>query len=121
VVTVPAYEWLFSSHDRLLGHYRRYSAGLLRRQLEAGGLAVVEQGRFFGSLLPVRLLQTVRERLFNAPSAAATGLVTWRASELAARAIAAVLVVDARLTIAFSRAGIRLPGLSEFAVCRKSA
>ena len=67
VITVPAYEWLFSSHDRLLGHYRRYSSSLLRRQLQAAGLIVAEQGRFFASLLPFRVLQTLRERLFNAP------------------------------------------------------
>jgi trans-aconitate methyltransferase len=121
VITVPAYEWLFSSHDRLLGHYRRYSTALLRRQLESAGLTVVEQGRFFGSLLPVRMLQTLRERLFKRPSAAATGLVTWRSSDIAARAVAALLVADARLSIAFGRVGIRLPGLSKFAVCRKSA
>jgi len=29
VLTVPAYEWLFSDHDRALGHYRRYT----RKQL----------------------------------------------------------------------------------------
>ena len=25
VITVPAYKWLFSKHDRVLSHYRRYS------------------------------------------------------------------------------------------------
>jgi hypothetical protein len=27
---VPAFNWLFSAHDRLLGHYRRYTLGELR-------------------------------------------------------------------------------------------
>lgn len=26
IATVPAFQWLFSSHDKALGHYRRYSA-----------------------------------------------------------------------------------------------
>jgi trans-aconitate methyltransferase len=121
VITVPAYEWLFSSHDRLLGHYRRYSTAVLVRRIKAAGLSIAEQGRFFGSLLPVRLLQTLRERIFNAPAAAATGLTTWQGGSLAAAAIAAALIVDARVSIALGRVGIHLPGLSNFAVCRKSA
>lgn len=121
VITVPSYEWLFSSHDRLLGHYRRYSTPLLRRQIEAAGLSVTEHGRFFASLLPVRVLQTLRERVLNGAPAPATGLTTWRAGETAARAIAAVLALDARVSMLLSRVGIRVPGLSNFAVCRKSA
>jgi 2-polyprenyl-3-methyl-5-hydroxy-6-metoxy-1,4-benzoquinol methylase len=121
VITVPAYEWLFSSHDRLLGHYRRYSMPMLMRQIAAAGLTVGEHGRFFGSLLPVRALQTIRERVFGAPSAPATGLVSWRSGEAAARVIAAALDLDARLSMALGRAGIQLPGLSHFAVCRTSA
>jgi 2-polyprenyl-3-methyl-5-hydroxy-6-metoxy-1,4-benzoquinol methylase len=121
VITVPAYAWLFSSHDRLLGHYRRYSTPVLVRQIEAAGLAVVDHGSFFGSLLPVRILQAARERLFKAPPPAATGLSTWRGSEAAARAVAGVLRADARISMALGRAGISLPGLSNFAVCRKSA
>jgi SAM-dependent methyltransferase len=121
MVTVPSYEWLFSSHDRLLGHYRRYSTAALRRQLESAGLTITEHGRFFASLLPMRVLQTVRERLLNGRHAPATGLTTWGGGEVAARAIAAVLSVDVRLSMVLSRAGIHVPGLSNFAVCRKSA
>jgi len=30
VLTVPAYQWLWSGHDESLGHYRRYTAARLR-------------------------------------------------------------------------------------------
>jgi len=40
VVTVPAYAWLWSRHDELLGHRRRYTAGSLRSVVEAAGFAV---------------------------------------------------------------------------------
>ncbi len=33
IFTVPAFKVLFSSHDKHLGHYRRYSKGMLRRLL----------------------------------------------------------------------------------------
>lgn len=121
VITVPAYQWLFSSHDRLLGHYRRYSTARLTGVIEAVGLRVTEGGRFFSSLVAVRVLQALRERWFNRPSAAASGLVTWRGGETGTRAIAGALTADARLSIGLGRLGIRLPGLSNFAVCRKSA
>jgi hypothetical protein len=121
VITVPSYEWLFSSHDRLLGHHRRYSMPVLRRRIEAAGLIVTEHGRFFASLLAVRVLQAMRERMLNARPVPATGLTTWRGGNVAARALAVVLAVDARISIVLSRAGISVPGLSNFAVCRKSA
>lgn len=121
LITVPSYEWLFSSHDRLLGHHRRYSMSVLKRQIEAAGLIVTEHGRFFASLLVVRVLQAMRERILSARPLPATGLTTWRGSDAAARAIAAVLGADARVSMALSRAGISVPGLSNFAVCRKSA
>ena len=40
LVSVPAYQTLFSEHDRAVQHLRRYSAPHLRRVLEAGGFAV---------------------------------------------------------------------------------
>jgi SAM-dependent methyltransferase len=36
VVTVPAYQWLFSDHDRALGHYRRYTRSRLVATLPCG-------------------------------------------------------------------------------------
>jgi SAM-dependent methyltransferase len=121
VITVPAHQWLFSSHDRLLGHHRRYSMTFLTRQIEAAGLAVDEHGPFFASLLPIRALQVLCERVLHVRTAALTGLAVWRAGEAAARASAVVLALDARLSMALARAGINVPGLSTFAVCRKSA
>jgi SAM-dependent methyltransferase len=49
-VTVPAYAWLWSRHDEILGHRRRYTAGSLRRAAEAGGFAV-ERLTYFNTLL----------------------------------------------------------------------
>jgi SAM-dependent methyltransferase len=49
-VTVPAYQWLWSRHDQVLGHHRRYTAGRLRRALAGAGLAV-ERLTYFNTLL----------------------------------------------------------------------
>ncbi|MCR4368891.1 MAG: class I SAM-dependent methyltransferase [archaeon] len=37
VLTVPAFQFLFSRHDELCGHYRRYEKNGLRKKLEAAG------------------------------------------------------------------------------------
>lgn len=41
IITVPSYQWLFSKWDQLLGHYRRYSARMLKDQAAAAGFRLV--------------------------------------------------------------------------------
>lgn len=50
LVTVPAYQWMWSAHDRAHHHKLRYSKKGLRRDAEAAGLRVDKIG-FFNSLL----------------------------------------------------------------------
>jgi len=50
LVTVPAYQWMWSAHDRAHHHKLRYSKKALRRDAEAAGLEVDRIG-FFNSLL----------------------------------------------------------------------
>jgi SAM-dependent methyltransferase len=50
LVTVPAYQWMWSAHDVAHHHKRRYSKRSLRRVAEAAGLTVQRIG-FFNSLL----------------------------------------------------------------------
>ena len=63
-VTVPAYAWLWSRHDEVLGHRRRYTAGRLRRAAEAAGLAV-ERLTYFNTLLapPIMAVRLARAAL----------------------------------------------------------
>lgn len=53
LVTVPAYGWLWSSHDTAHHHYRRYTAEGLRRLAAATGLKVVRSGYFNTLLFPL--------------------------------------------------------------------
>lgn len=50
VVTVPAYQWLWSAHDVALGHRRRYTGRGLRRVVEGAGFAA-ERVSYFSTLL----------------------------------------------------------------------
>ena len=59
LVSVPAYQLLYTSHDRQLRHYRRYSPRRCRNLLRASGLDLVAEGGVFHSLLLVRFAQAV--------------------------------------------------------------
>jgi SAM-dependent methyltransferase len=64
LITVPAYQWMWSAHDLAHHHKLRYSKKGLRRDAEAAGLKVRKIG-FFNSLLfpiaaAVRILGKLR-------------------------------------------------------------
>ena len=53
LVTVPAYQWMWSAHDLAHHHKLRYSKKGLRRDAEAAGLKVRKLGYFNSLLFPV--------------------------------------------------------------------
>jgi SAM-dependent methyltransferase len=66
VLTVPAYQWLWSGHDVSVHHRRRYTAELLRERVEAAGWRPAVETYFFATALPaVALVRTVRRRFSN--------------------------------------------------------
>lgn len=59
-ITTPAYSWLWSDHDRLSGHYRRYSLTTLTQALRAAGYRVDYATYFFWCLpLPILFLRAL--------------------------------------------------------------
>ena len=70
MVTVPAFQALFSEHDRFLKHQRRYSLSGLRDVVAKSGLAAVADGHLFGSLLPARAVATAIGERPTAPAGA---------------------------------------------------
>jgi SAM-dependent methyltransferase len=53
LVTVPAYPWMWSAHDRAHHHKRRYSRRALRGVIEAAGLRAERIGYFNSLLFPL--------------------------------------------------------------------
>ena len=63
-LTVPAYSLLWSSHDVTVGHFRRYTLGMLRRRLSAAGFETEFASYLFSPLpLPIALLRSLPFRL----------------------------------------------------------
>ena len=59
-LTVPAFRWLWSAEDDLVGHHRRYSIATLTQVLRESGFAIEYATYFFAPLpLPLLLLRTV--------------------------------------------------------------
>ncbi len=61
IFTVPAYPWLFSEWDERLGHFRRYTASMVRGQAEEAGLRLLELSHWNAFTFPVAcILRWVR-------------------------------------------------------------
>jgi 2-polyprenyl-3-methyl-5-hydroxy-6-metoxy-1,4-benzoquinol methylase len=120
LVSVPAYQALFSRHDVALGHYRRYSPRQGRALLDAEGLERVVDGGVFHLLLLPRALAVVVQRLRRAVPAAddATGVGQWTGGARLTRAIVAILRGEGAISRRLGRRKLAVPGLSYWALCR---
>jgi SAM-dependent methyltransferase len=63
LVTVPAYQWLWSGHDVINHHHRRYTRRSLQRVAEQAGWRQVRTSYFNSLLLPVAILLRVLDRV----------------------------------------------------------
>ncbi len=82
---------------------------------------MLDLGYFFSSLLPLRVIEVMRERLSPPTSTAGTGLTEYSGGALLTGVVSRLLIVDALAALALRKVGVRLPGLSNYAVCRTSA
>lgn len=122
IISVPAWKSLFSRHDVALRHYRRYTPWEGRRLVHRCGLHVAEEGGLFHSLLPVRVLGRLVEALTpQATSEPEAHSLVWSHGEAVTAPVLAALGADNRLSRILARRGRQLPGLSWWAVTKRSA
>lgn len=55
-ITVPAYQWLFSAHDKALHHHRRYSSQGVKQKFEQAGFKTKFISPFFFFTFPMLAL-----------------------------------------------------------------
>jgi SAM-dependent methyltransferase len=63
LVTVPAYQWLWSGHDEMNHHRRRYTRRTLHEVAERAGWRPVRTTYFNSLLLPIAVVLRVLDRL----------------------------------------------------------
>ncbi len=63
LVTVPAYQWLWSGHDEINHHHRRYTRRSLQRVAEQAGWRQTRTTYFNSLLLPVAIVLRVLDKV----------------------------------------------------------
>ena len=58
-ITVPAYQWLYGSHDKLLHHKRRYTQSALIKKIEDKKYQVIKSTYFNSLLFPLVVIARV--------------------------------------------------------------
>jgi SAM-dependent methyltransferase len=66
VITTPAFDWLWTSHDRLNHHVKRYTAAEIRALVRRAGLDPIDTQYLFQSLVVTKLLMRTSEALHAA-------------------------------------------------------
>jgi len=117
LITVPAFQFLFSNHDAFLKHHRRYNKKLLLSLLASQNIYVEESRYFYTSLFFARLVSLLFEKKNKQ-----VGIGGWRFGKkhIITRVIYAILNMDFHICSFFAKLHIYLPGLSLLAVCKKT-
>ncbi len=121
IITVPAFPYLYSRHDAYLAHYRRYGRKQLVLLIKDSNLFCIRSGYLFLSLLPIRLAEVLWERITDGERERSRGVGRWTSGTLLTIAVTAILRCENRLSMLLNSLGVRIPGLTVWAVCRKRA
>ncbi len=114
IVTVPAYQWLWSSHDTVNQHHRRYTRSTLLAAAAGAGWRCERVTHFNSLLLPIAIALRALERVRPPASGGSPDL--WIPPAPLNRALEQPLHIEAAI---IGRNGHALPaGLSLLAVLR---
>ena len=67
LITTPAFDWLWTSHDTLNHHVKRYTAAEMRNLVRQAGLQPIASRYLFQSLVAPKLIVRMTEALRPAP------------------------------------------------------
>jgi hypothetical protein len=122
IITVPAFQFIFSSHDRFLDHKRRYTRKQISTVLTKAGIIIERSFYFYTSLLFVRLTMLLLEKV-AITKRTMRGVESWRFSERHPLSVifTALLNMDFAIGHFMGRVGICPPGLSLCCLCNKKS
>lgn len=109
-ITVPAFQWLFSLHDKELHHYRRYDIKCLKEHLDKAGYTILDWSYFYLSLIILRILTKNKTQ----------NLSMWEKTEksMVTKLVRGILNLDYYIIRTLSRMGFHIGGLSLMAICK---
>lgn len=112
VISVPAFQFLWSGHDKFLEHKRRYSLRQIESVARDAGLVVERGAYFFAAVFPLAAASRFLGRLVDHESPPCSQLKRHNV------VVNSALSLLCHLELPFFRAN-RLGGLSAFCVARK--
>jgi hypothetical protein len=121
MITAPAFQALFCSRDRFLGHKRRYNNRQLKNSIEQAGLKEISSGYFFFSLLPLRLLRVFIEKMIPGRTGSDQGIGNWKENRIMDVILKNLLITDYKIVSFLRSKRFNPAGLSNFIVCKRSA
>jgi SAM-dependent methyltransferase len=74
ILTVPAYQWLYGTHDKFLHHYRRYSARRLIKIIESSGFVSEKLSYFNTILFPLAVMVRIMDKFGRSQTATGTSV-----------------------------------------------
>jgi hypothetical protein len=110
---VPAFQSVFSNHDILLGHYRRYNLRQLEMVLTKNQFQILNNGYYFSSLLLVRWIESI----FNKNKKAS--IDNWTGTTFKSKLFVGILQLDFVVSQVLQKIGIKIYGLSCYCICKK--
>lgn len=116
IISVPAFQFLFSNHDIYLKHFRRYNVELLNKHLNKAGFESIKVGYFFFTLLLIRVIQKIFRQ--NRSVDKEKGIGAYQSKGVYDRVVVKVLYLDFLIGKFFRLFRIRIPGLSCFSICQ---
>lgn len=114
-ITVPAFQSLFSFHDKYFGHYRRYSKKKLLELVKSCGFRTIDSGYFFTSLLLPRSVSLFKEKCLRLPGEV-RHIGSWKHGKTISNAAVSVLLAEFKMEQFLKKVGISFPGLSIYCI-----
>jgi len=119
LITAPAFPSLFCAHDRILGHLRRYTARELESLARQAGMNIESSGSVFFLPLVARMVNALGEQLGLMRPPTSTAVACWRRGRTITMSLYWLLRADICVGMKFAKAGVPIPGLSCYLLCRK--
>ena len=112
IITVPAYSWLYGSHDKMLHHYRRYSRNALNETISYSSLDILKIFYFNMLLFPLVILTRLADMLKNSDESIGYSTPNNIVNQLLYRIFSIERILVNKINFPF--------GTSIVAVCRKT-
>lgn len=65
VITVPAYNWLWTHHDDEHKHYRRYTLSMLKKMVKDAGYSEIKVNYFMTLLFPLAVMSRLTQKILK--------------------------------------------------------